>query len=54
VISSVALCSARSFHPGGVNVLFADGATKFFPETVDLVVWRAIATRKGKEKYDAP
>ena len=36
--------SARSRHPGGVNVLFGDGRVEFTSDDVDLVVWQAIAT----------
>jgi prepilin-type N-terminal cleavage/methylation domain-containing protein/prepilin-type processing-associated H-X9-DG protein len=49
-----ALCSARSFHPGGVNVLMADGAARFVGDTVDLTVWRAISTRAGGETVNLP
>ena len=41
--------SARSKHPGGVNVLFGDGHVAFFSDSVDLVVWQAIATVDGGE-----
>jgi prepilin-type N-terminal cleavage/methylation domain-containing protein/prepilin-type processing-associated H-X9-DG protein len=41
--------AARSFHPGGVNALFADGHVAFVKETIDPVSWRAIATRAGGE-----
>jgi prepilin-type N-terminal cleavage/methylation domain-containing protein/prepilin-type processing-associated H-X9-DG protein len=41
--------TARSDHPGGVNVLFADGRVRFFNSGVDLAVWRAIGTRNGGE-----
>ena len=36
--------SARSSHPGGVNVLFGDGRVEFTSDDVDLGVWQAIAT----------
>jgi hypothetical protein len=32
---SAALVSASSFHPGGVNAVLADGAVKFYSETID-------------------
>jgi prepilin-type processing-associated H-X9-DG protein len=41
--------AARSLHPGGVNLLLADGSTRFVANTVDLDVWRSLATRGGGE-----
>jgi prepilin-type N-terminal cleavage/methylation domain-containing protein/prepilin-type processing-associated H-X9-DG protein len=43
------LSTARSRHPGGVNLLIADGSVRFVPETIDLTTWRALATRNGGE-----
>jgi prepilin-type N-terminal cleavage/methylation domain-containing protein len=44
-----AVVSARSLHPGGVNVLAGDGTVDFVSDSVDLRVWRAQGTRNGKE-----
>jgi prepilin-type N-terminal cleavage/methylation domain-containing protein/prepilin-type processing-associated H-X9-DG protein len=41
--------AARSFHPGVVDVLFADGHVRPVPNTVDPAVWRALSTRAGGE-----
>lgn len=41
--------TARSLHPGGVNVLFADGSVRFIASSVDLPVWRALGTVAGNE-----
>lgn len=41
--------TARSMHPGGVNVAFADGSVTFVSESVDLKVWRAIGSMSGGE-----
>ena len=41
--------SARSRHPGGVNILFADGSVKFIKETVSFIPWRAIGSPSGNE-----
>ncbi|HUT93116.1 MAG TPA: DUF1559 domain-containing protein [Thermoguttaceae bacterium] len=40
---------AASFHPSGVNVLFADGSVHFAAETIDLAIWKGLATIQGKE-----
>ncbi len=44
-----ALTAARSFHPGGVNAALCDGSVQFVQESIDLTVWRALATRSGGE-----
>ena len=41
--------AADSYHPGGVNVLALDGAVHFVADTIDLALWRALATRDGGE-----
>jgi prepilin-type processing-associated H-X9-DG protein/prepilin-type N-terminal cleavage/methylation domain-containing protein len=41
--------SATSHHPGGANVLFADGHVRFVRETVNVRTWRALGTRNGGE-----
>lgn len=41
--------TARSQHPGGVNVSFCDGHTMFISESVELPVWRRLSTRAGEE-----
>jgi prepilin-type N-terminal cleavage/methylation domain-containing protein/prepilin-type processing-associated H-X9-DG protein len=45
--------AARSFHPGGVNALYCDGHVVFAKDTVNLGIWRAIATRAGGEVISA-
>lgn len=37
---------ATSYHPGGVNVLMADGSTRFVKESVSANVWDAVGGRK--------
>jgi prepilin-type N-terminal cleavage/methylation domain-containing protein len=41
--------TAGSRHGDGVNMLLCDNAVRFVDEQIDLVVWRAIGTRNGKE-----
>jgi len=40
---------ARSFHPGGVNAVLADGSVRFFSNRIDARAWRALGTRRGGE-----
>ncbi len=41
--------AARSFHPGGVNVLFVAGHVRSIKDSVNASAWRTIATRAGGE-----
>jgi prepilin-type N-terminal cleavage/methylation domain-containing protein/prepilin-type processing-associated H-X9-DG protein len=41
--------SARSKHPGGVNVALCDGSVQFISNTIDLTIWRALSTTNGGE-----
>ena len=45
--------AARSAHPGGVNVYFADGSCRFAPNAIDLFVWQAWGTVAGGEVVHA-
>ena len=36
---------ASSTHPGGVNVLFADGSGRFIKNTINRKTWWALSTR---------
>ena len=40
---------AASNHPGGVNVLFADGSGRFVRDGVDRMVWWSLGTKAGGE-----
>src|SRR5204863_5923154 len=37
----------ESFHPGGVQMSFADGSTRFVANTIDFPTYQALATRNG-------
>ncbi|MBI1324927.1 DUF1559 domain-containing protein [bacterium] len=40
---------AKSKHPGGVNIAFADGSVKFIKNTINLATWCALGSRSGGE-----
>ena len=48
-----AAITARSYHPGGVNALFADGSVRFVKSTVNGLTWRALGTVAGGEVLGA-
>jgi prepilin-type processing-associated H-X9-DG protein len=43
------MATARSHHPGGVNVGMADGSVRFVSSTIGTAAWRAMGTRNGGE-----
>jgi len=45
--------AGRSYHSGGVNVLFCDGHVQFAKDSIGLAAWRAIATRDRGEIVSA-
>ena len=47
--SNFAHKAARSRHPGGVHVLFADGHLQLVTDGVALTAWRAMGTMNGSE-----
>jgi prepilin-type N-terminal cleavage/methylation domain-containing protein/prepilin-type processing-associated H-X9-DG protein len=46
---AVAWNASRSRHPGGVNILFADGSVKFIKDSVNVSSWRALGSMAGGE-----
>ncbi|QEH34871.1 Type II secretion system protein G precursor [Aquisphaera giovannonii] len=44
---------AASAHPGGCNVLFADGSSHFVKDTVARNIWMSLGTRNGGEVVSA-
>src|SRR5262249_9115628 len=47
--SNNAYNASRSYHPGGVNALLADGSVRFSKNTISYTVWRALASTTGGE-----
>jgi len=45
--------AASSSHPGGVNVLMADGSVKFIKNTIARTTWWALGTRANNEVVSA-
>jgi prepilin-type N-terminal cleavage/methylation domain-containing protein/prepilin-type processing-associated H-X9-DG protein len=41
--------AARSRHPGGVNVIMADGSARFVKNSLNIRTWRALSTTQGAE-----
>jgi prepilin-type N-terminal cleavage/methylation domain-containing protein/prepilin-type processing-associated H-X9-DG protein len=52
LLTARGMSSARSNHPGGVNVLMGDGSGRFVTETISQAVWRGLGTRNGHELVD--
>lgn len=50
---AAAVTAPRSFHPGGVNMLFLDGHVQFVKDSVSQPTFRAISTRSGGEVISA-
>jgi prepilin-type N-terminal cleavage/methylation domain-containing protein len=47
--------AARSLHGGGgVNLALADGSIRHVPQSVDVVIWRAVGTRANAEVVEVP
>jgi prepilin-type processing-associated H-X9-DG protein len=49
VNGSPGIASARSRHPGGVDVLFCDGSTHFISNSVTLATWQALGTMNNND-----
>ena len=50
---SQVVVTANSRHPGGVNLLTADGSVRFVKESVDARIWRALGTIALSDVIDA-
>jgi prepilin-type N-terminal cleavage/methylation domain-containing protein/prepilin-type processing-associated H-X9-DG protein len=50
---SQCIVTATSRHPGGVNLLMADGSVPFIKESVGMRVWQALGTIAGGEVVGA-
>jgi prepilin-type processing-associated H-X9-DG protein len=48
-----AAVTARSYHPGGVNIVLGDGSVRFVKNSIDGWLWRALGTVAGGEVISA-
>jgi prepilin-type N-terminal cleavage/methylation domain-containing protein/prepilin-type processing-associated H-X9-DG protein len=48
-IGDAEIVTANSNHPGGVNVLLADGSVRFIKDTINQATWWALGTRGNGE-----
>ncbi len=48
-----AAITSRSYHPGGVNMLFGDGSVRFTKSTINSLTWRALGSIAGGEVISA-
>jgi prepilin-type processing-associated H-X9-DG protein len=53
VLEGVNIMNAQSNHPGGANMLFADGSVKFMKSTINQVTYMSLGTRTGGEVISA-
>ena len=49
IIGDSEFSTANSNHPGGVNVLMADGSVRFVKDTINQATWWALGTRANGE-----
>lgn len=49
--ASAGAYGARSNHMGGVNTGMGDGRNRFIADTIDIKIWRALATIAGRESF---
>ncbi len=49
MITSLGMATARSLHPGGVNLAMGDGSVRFVAESIAPAVWRGLGSRNGGE-----
>jgi prepilin-type N-terminal cleavage/methylation domain-containing protein/prepilin-type processing-associated H-X9-DG protein len=44
--------ASRSKHPNGVNASLCDGSVRFFSNSIDWTIWRALSSSRGAEVFD--
>ena len=51
--ATFAAITSRSYHPGGVNALLADGSVRFIKSSIAGPTWRALGSVSGGEIISA-
>jgi len=51
-VPAAGMSTARSAHPGGVNLLMGDGSVRFVADSIAREAWRGLGTRNGGELVD--
>jgi prepilin-type processing-associated H-X9-DG protein len=46
--------TARSKHPGGVNMALADASVRFIADTIDLTTWQCLGARNDGKAVMVP
>jgi prepilin-type N-terminal cleavage/methylation domain-containing protein len=46
---STEIFAARSYHPGGITAMMADGSVRFVKNSINLAIWQAIASINSGE-----
>jgi prepilin-type N-terminal cleavage/methylation domain-containing protein/prepilin-type processing-associated H-X9-DG protein len=52
-LPTYAAVTARSYHPGGVNLMMLDGSVRFGRDSIELRTWRSLGTKSGGEVVSA-
>jgi prepilin-type N-terminal cleavage/methylation domain-containing protein len=50
-VPTLAMITARSYHPGMVQSTMVDGSVRGTTESIELAIWRAMGTRSGGEVF---
>jgi prepilin-type N-terminal cleavage/methylation domain-containing protein/prepilin-type processing-associated H-X9-DG protein len=43
-----------SHHPGGLQIAFGDGSVRFIEDTINITIYRQLATKSGREIVESP
>ncbi len=52
-LPTYAAVTSRSYHPNGIHALFMDGSVRYVANTIDILTWRSVGTRAGREVVES-